>query len=406
MYQNPQVVSLDYSLPDTDGASLLRKIKKAWPDTYVIIVSGQEDIETAVELLKEGAYDYIVKNEEAKDRIWNTIRNIRNHLELREEVVHLREEVSRKYDFENALVGKSKPMQKVFALMEKACANDITVSITGPTGTGKEVVAKSIHFNSARRSKPFVAINVAAVPEDLIESELFGAEKGAFTGSMAKRIGKIEQANGGTLFLDEIGEMSVGMQVKLLRALQERQITRLGGTQVVKLDIRVIVATHRDLAAEVEAGNFREDLFYRLLGLPVSLPPLNERGDDVLLLANHFLNEFTKSNGMPTIEISKEAEKVLLKHGYPGNVRELKAIMELAVVLAEENVIRPEDIRFSGISKKAAFLSEKMTLKGYTEMIIRHHLEKYDQDVYKVAEVLDIGKSTIYRMLKSENNEE
>lgn len=402
MYHRPDVVTLDYSLPDTDGAALLQKLRKEYPDTYVIIVSGQEDVATAVDLLKEGAFDYVIKNDDAKDRIWNTLRHIQENRALKDEVVQLREEVGRQFEFENAIIGESPAIQKVFSLMKKACANEITVSISGPTGTGKEVVAKAIHFNSARAKKPFVAINVAAVPEDLIESELFGHEKGAFTGAGERRIGKLEQAQKGTLFLDEIGEMSTSMQVKLLRALQERQLTRVGGSKPISLDFRLIVATHRDLAVEVEEGRFREDLYYRIFGLPISLPPLNERGQDVLLLTEHFLKGFAKRNGILVPEFTPEAKQKLLKHNYPGNVRELKAIVELATVLSEDGTIRPEDIRFSGISHKAQLLGTEMTMKGYTEMIMQHYLEKYDQDVYKVAEVLDIGKSTIYRMLKSE----
>jgi two-component system, NtrC family, response regulator AtoC len=272
LYKRPSVITLDYSLPDIDGETILKKIQKDHPEIPVIIVSGQENISTAVQLLKLGAYDYIVKDENTKDRLWNALLKIRETKELKEEITLLREEVREKYEFTNSIKGNSAPLKRVFALMEKAAQSQINVSIYGETGTGKELVAKSIHYNSGRSKKPFVAVNMSAIPRELVESELFGHEKGSFTGAMNRRIGKFEEANGGTLFLDEIGEMDVTIQAKILRALQEQEIVRVGGNSTVKFDARIIVATHRNLAEEVQKGNFREDLYYRLLGLIYNFP--------------------------------------------------------------------------------------------------------------------------------------
>src|SRR5690606_34290447 len=222
---------------------------------------------------KLGAYDYITKDKETKNRLLNTINNARKNISLINEIDVLRQEISEKYQFSNSIIGNSQPMKKVFSMLEKAVKTNITVSITGETGTGKEVVAKAIHYNSERKKKPFVAVNIAAIPSELLESELFGYEKGAFTGAVTRRIGKFEEAEEGTIFLDKIGEMEPSLQTKLLRVIQEREVTRIGSNNTVKLNVRIIVATHRDLAEEVKKGNFREDLYYRLLGLPVHLPP-------------------------------------------------------------------------------------------------------------------------------------
>jgi len=287
-------------------------------------------------------------------------------------------------------------------LLEKAVKTDITVSITGETGTGKEVVAKSIHHNSTRKKGPFVAVNMSAIPNELVESELFGHEKGAFTGALSRKKGQFELANNGTLFLDEIAELDLNHQAKLLRALQEREVMRVGGESPVKFNARILIATHRDLAAEVRNGNFREDLYYRLIGLNVALPSLRERGNDILLLGQHFLNDFSKSQKMGKLEISKEAKKKLLEYSYPGNVRELKAVMELAAVMAEEKTVESEDIQFNSVRREQNFMTEEMTLEEYKHRIIRHFLQKYEDDVLLVAKKLDIGKSTIYRLLKEE----
>lgn len=401
LHLNPSVVTLDYSLEDMNGAEVLKRIKAYNPNIHVVVISGQDDVSTAISLLKDGAYDYIVKDDDAKDRLWNTVRNIRENLSLKEEIIELKQEIRTKYDFAN-LVGQSPLLDKVRGLMEKACNSTITVSVTGETGTGKEVVAKCIHYNSPRESNSFVAVNVAAIPSELIESELFGYEKGAFTGAHAARKGKFEEADGGTLFLDEVAEMEMSMQAKLLRVLQEREVTRIGSNKNLPVDVRLIVATHRNLAEEVQAGNFREDLFYRLLGLPIELPPLRDRGNDTLILARNFIDEFAGENGMGNVELSNEAKDFLKTYPFPGNVRELKAVIELASVMCSDNIIRESDISFNSSRTMSDFLLEEQTLKEYTTKIIRHFLEKYQNNVLLVARKLDIGKSTIYRMMKNE----
>ncbi len=402
IHEHPAVVCLDYSLPDTNGSDLLKKIKDFNPDIQVIIISGQEDVGIAVQLLKQGAYDYLLKNEDTKALLWNTVNNIRQHLSLRQEVSDLKQEVVKKYDFSNIIIGQSKTLSKTFLMIEKAAQGKITVSVTGETGAGKELVAKAIHYNSDRKNKPFVAVNVTAIPKELIESELFGHEKGAFTGANTRRIGRFEEANGGTLFLDEIAEMDISLQVKLLRVLQEREITRVGGNMSIPVDIRIVVATHKDLAEEVRKGTFREDLYYRLLGLPIHLPPLRERGNDILLLARYFLDSYSRENGTDKIKLSPAAQEKLLAYSFPGNVRELKAVIELAAVIAEHNTIEQDDIIFNPSKSTGPLTSSELTMKQYMEQIVKTYLEKYNDNVLLVAKKLDIGKSTIYRMLHRE----
>ncbi|MEP2667486.1 MAG: sigma-54 dependent transcriptional regulator [Cyclobacteriaceae bacterium] len=397
--KKPSIVTLDYSLPDMSGEEVLKEIRAFDPDISVIIISAQEKIGTAVELLKAGAFDYITKDEEAKDRILNSINNARNKSSLIKEIDRLKEEINTKYEFEKSIIGNSAPIKKVFSLIEKSLKTNITVSITGETGTGKELVAKAIHYNSNRKKKPLVAVNIAAIPKELIESELFGHEKGAFTGAASRRIGKFEEAEGGTLFLDEIGEMDLNLQSKLLRVLQERELTRVGGNEVIKIDVRIIVATHRNLQEEVKAGNFREDLFYRLLGLPIQLPPLRERGNDVILLAKYFLDQFANENKFKKFKITSDAQEKLLQYPFPGNIRELKSIIELAAVMAQDSQITAEDITFVN-TPKDSFMLKEMRLQEYVYHIIRNYLNKYDNNVLEVAKRLDIGKSSIYRYLK------
>jgi DNA-binding NtrC family response regulator len=400
LHKKPSIITLDYSLPDLSGEGVLNQIREFDPNISVIIISAQEKIRTAVDLLKLGAFDYIAKDQEAKDRILNSINHARNKYSLIREIDHLKKEITGKYEFEKSIVGTSPAIKKVFDLLEKAVKTNIIVSIAGETGTGKELVAKAIHYNSNRKDKPFVAVNVAAIPRDLIESELFGHEKGAFTGSIGRRIGKFEEAEGGSVFLDEIGEMDLSLQAKLLRVLQEREITRIGGNQVIKIDVRIIVATHRNLQEEVKGGRFREDLYFRILGLPILLPPLRERGQDIIFIAKYFLDQFTKDNQLKRFKISSEAQDKLLQYPFPGNVRELKSVIELAAVMAEDTEIKPENINFASILGEDALMLKQMTLQQYLYRIIRSFLNKNDNNVLEVARQLDIGKSSIYRYLK------
>jgi DNA-binding NtrC family response regulator len=400
LHKNPAIITLDYSLPDMPGEKVLAQIRSHDPNINVIIVSAQEKIGTAVELLKLGAYDYITKDQETKDRILNSINNARNKSSLIKEIDHLKKEISEKYEFEKSIIGTSPAIRKIFALLEKACSTNISVSVSGETGTGKELVAKAIHYNSKRKNKPFVAVNIAAIPRDLIESELFGHEKGAFTSAVTRRVGKFEEADGGTIFLDEIGDMEPNLQAKMLRVLQEREVSRIGGNQVIKLDVRIVSATHKDLAEEVKAGKFREDLYYRLLGLPIHLPPLRERGNDVVMIAKHFLDQFTKDNQMPRFKITQEAQEKLLEYPFPGNIRELKSIIELAAVMAAEQEIKPQDITFNASTRIESFFYQEMSMQDYMYRIIRHFLNKYDNNVLEVARKLDVGKSSLYRYLK------
>ncbi|VXD14785.1 sigma-54 dependent transcriptional regulator [Marinoscillum sp. 108] len=400
--EKPDVVTLDYRLPDYNGEDLLKKIKAADPGIEVLIISEQSEIETAVSLLKAGAYDYITKTEDIRDRLLNVVQHINKNRSLKTQLENLQTEVAQKYEFETSIIGQSKEMKKVFQMMQKATTNNISVIITGETGTGKEMVAKSIHYNSPRSKKSFVAVNMSAIPKELAESELFGHEKGAFTGAANRHAGKFEQAHGGTLFLDEIGEMAPELQAKLLRALQEKEIVRVGGTEPVKVDCRIIAATHRNLLDEMKKGAFREDLYYRLFGLPVELPPLRDRENDIVILAKHFAESFYKENDMPPKTFTKDALKKLMTYSYPGNIRELKSIVELSVVMAEDHEITAEDITFTQSNPITELFDEALTMKDYELRIVKMYLKNHNDDIKKVAELLDIGQSTIYRMLKKE----
>lgn len=346
LHQNPDIVSIDYNLPGMNGVDLLEKIRNYNDTIQCIMVSGQEKLDVVIDTYRKGVVDYIIKDDNALVNLENSVILLLKTIYLRQENDSLKEMVIDRNKYTNIL-GNSGPVLKVLRMIQKVEKSNIMVLVTGQSGTGKELVARAIHYNSQRAKKPFVTVNMGAIPDDLIESELFGHEKGAFTDARDRRIGKFEEANEGTVFLDEIGEMDLMMQTKLLRVLQEKEVTRIGSNKSIKLDVRVIAATNRNLVHEVKEGRFREDLFYRLQGFLIHLPPLFERGDDVVLLSKSFLSDFCKENKMPTISLSKEALKFLLDYKWPGNVRELKAVIERAAIMSENNTIMPADLVFA-----------------------------------------------------------
>ncbi|TSA09001.1 MAG: sigma-54-dependent Fis family transcriptional regulator [Deltaproteobacteria bacterium] len=336
------LVLTDMRMPKIDGIELLESIRSINNEIPVIIMTAYATVEKAVKAMKKGAFDYVTKpfqNEELKI----TVRKAIDLYKLKRENLNLRHEVSRKYQFGN-IIGKSPVMLKLYEMIEKVAGTKATVLITGETGTGKELVAKAVHYNSPRKNNAFVSVNCAAIPETLLESELFGHEKGSFTGAIAMRKGRFELADGGTIFLDEIAEMPTALQAKLLRALQEMEFERVGGTKTLKIDVRVIAASNKDLKKEVEAGTLREDLYYRLNVMHLRLPPLRERPDDIPLLAAHFLQKYSQELGKGGLEISPAVMRGLYTRSWPGNVRELEHVIERAVILASGREITPADM--------------------------------------------------------------
>ncbi|MFZ2341234.1 MAG: sigma-54 dependent transcriptional regulator [Bacteroidales bacterium] len=398
----PDIVTLDYRLPDMSGLEVLKRIRQENENIRVILISEQEDIEMVVTLLRMGAYDYITKSNDIKERLLNTIQNLTSDIHLKNEISTLRKEVQKKYSYSKTILGESPAIKNIHDLIGKAIETNITVIISGETGTGKELVAKAIHYNSKRREKPFVAVNVPAIPNELIESELFGHEKGSFTGATSRRIGRFEEADGGTLFLDEIGEMDPNLQTKLLRVLQEKEIVRIGSNKPIKTDCRIITATNRNLREEIRKGTFREDLYYRLMGLPIELPPLRDRSSDILVLAKHFAENFSKENDIPMKPLSEGARKKLMAYSFPGNVRELKSLVELALTLSVNDEITENDFAIDTAENLSSHDTADLTMREHEMRILNATLKKYNHDIPLTARKLDMGISTIYRMLKED----
>jgi two-component system response regulator AtoC len=341
--QRPDLVMMDVKLPDQDGLDLLRQIKREHPELDIIVMTAFGGSSSAIKAMEHGAYDYVTKPFEVDDLLL-TLRRVFEHHDMASEVSALRLELGKSAAERERIVGSSKPMMEVYKLIGKVAGSDATVLISGESGTGKELVAEALHRASKRNPHPLVKVSCAALPETLLETELFGHEKGSFTGAMTMRKGRFETADKGTIFLDEIGEMTLGTQTKLLRILQEREFERIGSNIPIKVDIRVIAATNRDLAEEVEAGNFREDLYYRLNVIHVEMPPLRDRMEDIPQLVEHFLAKYRwKPDAIPTT-ISEEAVTVLTEHDWPGNVRELENAVERAVVLSRGQTIMPEHL--------------------------------------------------------------
>ncbi len=343
---NYDIVTIDYNLPGMTGLDILKRIHHYNNNIDVIIVSGQQDVRVAIDAYKHGAKYYVLKDKETFTELGFCINNLIGHINLRKEVEVLREQIIDRNKY-SSIIGESNSLLQCIRLIQKIEKSNVLTLITGESGTGKEVVAKAIHYNSSRKKKPFIAINIAAIPEELIESELFGHEKGAFTGADSRRIGKFEEAHEGTILLDEIGEMDINLQTKLLRVLQESKICRIGSNKEISLDVRVLAATNKNLCDRVKEGKFREDLYYRLQGFLIHLPPLRERGNDVIILARNFLDHFCYQNRIEKKVFSKEAIEAMIEHTWPGNVRELKSFVERAALMSESEKIGLEDLVFS-----------------------------------------------------------
>jgi DNA-binding NtrC family response regulator len=342
---SPDVILLDIILPDLDGLKVLEKIKQKEPDSIVIMITATRTVKTAVEAMKLGAYDYVTKPFDA-DELSLIISRALSSLALEKEVKYLREEMDKNFGFEN-IIGKSKTIEDIFKVVRQIADSKSTVLIMGESGTGKELISRAIHYSSNRRNYPFVTINCAAIPETLIESELFGHERGAFTNAIEKKLGRFEIAHQGTLFLDEIGELSLTTQAKILRFLEEKEFTRVGGSKTIKVDVRLITATNKDLPQLLKKGSFREDLYYRINVVPIVIPPLRERKEDIPLLLDHFIRKFNKENGKDVKGLSKEALELILNYEWPGNVRELENLMERLIALTHKEYIQADELPFS-----------------------------------------------------------
>ncbi len=401
LQKEPAVICLDYFLPDLSGNVVLKRIREHMPDIPVVVISGQEDVRIATALYREGITDYIVKDHDTPNRIQYLMKHLSEKFDLKREIDDLREEVEKKYHYQDVIKGRSPVIRQVFNMIDKATRSGIPVMITGETGTGKDLVAKAIHFNSVRKRKPFVTVNVSGYTTDYIETELFGYEKGYLSTITARKTGQLQQAEKGTLYLDEITDLDYNLQGRLLKVIQDKEYVRPGGSEVVKLDFRMIVSSRKNIAEEIIGGRFREDLYYQLLGMPIELPPLRYRGEDILILAKYFIEQYSHDNKTPRYTLTPAAQEKLLRYSYPGNVRELKAVINLACVMTNSEMIDDVDISFNSSLPHSDFLMEENTLEEYNRKIIRFFLQKYNSNVLLVAEKLDIGKSTIYRMLKN-----
>jgi len=386
----------------SSGLDVLKKMRDVDSEVMAIIVTAYASVESAVQALQQGAYDYITKPF-ANDHLKNQVRHALEAKALFKENHFLRRELREKYRFEN-IIGKGDAIEAVFRVMEKVARTDSSVLITGESGTGKELVARAIHFTSERANGRFLPINCGALPENLLESELFGYKRGAFTGAMNEKVGLLKAADKGTVFLDEIGDMPLALQVKLLRVLQEREVYPLGSNDPVAFDVRVLCATNKDLEAEAKAGRFREELLYRINVITIKLPPLRERKDDIALLANHFLNKFERSLSRNGMRFSKGAMKLLLGYAWPGNVRELENTIERAAILAETDVIHshdlPDKLRSNAMPAGVEMDNGNVTLEDLEREHIKRVLTRVEGNKDRAAQMLGIHVSTLYRKMQ------
>ncbi|MGC4094421.1 MAG: sigma-54 dependent transcriptional regulator [Polyangiaceae bacterium] len=400
------VIVTDLNMPNMSGTELCRRVKETVPNLPVVVVTAFGSIDTAVDAMRAGAYDFVTKPFDV-DTIGMVLKRAVEHHELKWEVDALRRlvDTSQRY---GELVGTSEAMRAVYQVVERVSGSDATLLVTGESGTGKEVLAREIHRRSKNAEGPFVALNCAAVPDNLLESELFGHERGAFTDALTRRDGLLLAASGGTLFLDEIGEMPLALQAKLLRALEERRIRRLGSPHEIAFDARIIAATHRDLESDIETGRFREDLFYRINVISLELPPLRARGGDILLLAQTFLKEVAVRNGRPIVGFTQRAAERLMAYDWPGNVRELKNCVERAVALARSDHADVSDLPQKVVDYRSGQLllvgndpSELIPLEEVERKYILRVVEACQGNKSKAARILGIGRKTLYRKLES-----
>jgi Nif-specific regulatory protein len=400
----PDLVILDLKMPGIDGVETLKRLKSIYPKLPIIMITAHGTMETAIEAMKCGATDYIIKPFDLEEMKIVIQKNLAVQ-DLVKEVDFLRSELYQKYNSQN-IIGQSPSMQQIFAMIDRVADSNATVMIYGESGTGKELVARAMHFNSPRKEKPYIQVNCAALPETLLESELFGHEKGAFTGAVARRQGRFELANHGTLFLDEIGEISLAMQAKLLRVLQEKTFERVGGVETIKVDVRIVTATNRNLQAAIKEGTFREDLYYRLNVIPIQLPPLRERKEDIPLLVQYFLEKLDIKKRIQNID--PDAIKALVNYQWPGNVRELENVLERAIIIAPGNRITCDQVPLDACKRPqetqsiiADIPDEGISLEEVEKLILMKALAKAEGNQTKAAQLLKISRHTLlYRMEK------
>ena len=392
------ILLVDMKMPGMDGLQVLEASKQIQPDVAVVIMTAYATVETAVEAMKTGAYDYLVKPFDPEELSMMMVKIVAQQALVRENVL-LRKVLKRDFHFRDML-SKNPAMHRVFDLSRSAAKSQSTILILGESGTGKELLARAIHAESPRQGAPFVAVSCAALTETLLESELFGHEKGSFTGAVARRKGRFEQAHGGTLFLDEIGDISAKLQLDLLRVLEERKVTRVGGTEAVDVDVRIIAATNRDLRKAAADGQFREDLYYRLNVIPITLPPLRERREDIPLLIEHFLEHLSVETDRRVDGVSAEALAALMRHDWPGNVRELRNVLERGMVIAKDKLVQPDDLGLSGNGIRPDAFDPSLSLDEVERRHITAVLHHTGGNVTQAARTLAIDRVTLYNKIR------